>query len=218
MRQLAAGALDPQSATAESMADLYWLMLWLGVAVFVVFAVLLVVGSLRQRSAEEQGGDAARVRSGRWFVGWGVAIPAVLVLVVFGATLVAMRAIPNEAPPDALVIEVVGHQWFYEVHYPEQGITLVDELHLPVGRPTALELTSADVIHSFWVPALGGKRDMLPDGTNTLVLVPEVADRHTMNCAEFCGLHHTDMRMVVVAEPPQEFAAWVAEQQTAEEE
>ena len=225
VRRLAAGALDPQSASAEAIADLYWLMFWLGVAVFVVFAVLLVVACGRRRTAgEDEDEDVGvparprpgRSRPGRWFVVWGVTIPAILILVVFGATLVAMRAVYDDDPPaDALVVEVVGHQWYYEVRYPEQGISLVDELRLPVGRPTVVKLTSADVIHSFWVPALGGKRDMLPDYTNTLVLEPQVADRHTMYCAEFCGLRHAKMRMDVVVEPADEFAAWVGAQQAA---
>ena len=194
------------------MADLWWLMLALGVAVFVVFAVLLAVALFRRRSEPEPQADN---RSGRWIVAWGVVGPLVVLTVVFGATVYAMRVVPTTAPSDALVVDIVGHQWWYEVHYPDEGITTTNELRIPVGRPVALRLTSADVIHSFWVPALGGKLDMLPDGVNTLVLQADEAGRHTSRCAEFCGLEHTTMRMIVVAEPAQRFDSWVTDQQQA---
>jgi cytochrome c oxidase subunit II len=202
------GSLDPQGPVAEAMADLWWLMLALGVAVFVVFAVLLAVALVR-RPAEEV--PSRRVT--RWIVGWGVVGPAAVIIVVFAATVWAMRVLPEEAPADALVIDVIGHRWWYEVHYPDQGISTEDELHLPTGRPIALRLTSADVIHSFWVPSLAGKQDMLPDGVNTLVLQADEAGEHVSRCAEFCGLNHTDMALRVVAEPPDAFDAWVADQQ-----
>lgn len=205
------GSLDPRGPVAEAMADLWWLMLVLGVAVFVVFAVVLAVGLFRRPAAEPPEGRSF----GRWMVGWGVVGPAVILIVVFVATVYAMRVMPTDVPPDALVIEVVGHQWWYEVHYPDDGITMTNELHIPVGRPVALRLTSADVIHSFWVPELGGKLDMLPDGVNTLVLQADVPGEYQNRCAEFCGLEHADMQMTVVAEPAERFAAWVADQQRA---
>ncbi len=193
------------------MADLWWLMLVLGVAVFVVFAAVLAVGLVRGPAAEPAEGRGF----GRWMVGWGVVGPAVILIVVFVATVYAMRVVPTDAPPDALVIEVVGHQWRYEVHYPDDGISMTNELHIPVGRPVALRLTSADVIHSFWVPELGGKLDMLPDGVNTLVLQADVPGEYRNRCAEFCGLEHADMQMTVVAQSAEQFAAWVADQQRA---
>lgn len=207
------GSLDPQGPVAEAMAGLWWLMLALGVVVFVVFAVLLAVASFR--SASDEAIEARQARSGRWILVWGVVAPAVIIVVVFVATVWAMRAVPTEAPSDALVIEVVGHQWWYEVTYPDQQVTTRNELHIPVGRPVALRLTSADVIHSFWVPQLGGKLDMLPDGVNTLVLEADEPGEHVSRCAEFCGLEHTTMQLAVVAESPQEFEAWLADSQAA---
>jgi cytochrome c oxidase subunit II len=193
------------------MADLWWLLLWLGVAVFAAFLAFLVVGLVRRSAAEAP--VPRQARSARWILVWGVALPTLLLVVIFGATVYAMRVIPSEAPADALVIEVVGHQWFYEVHYPEAEVTLRNELHLPVGRPIALQLTSADVIHSFWVPELAGKLDMLPDGVNTLVLQADQPGEHWSRCAEFCGLEHADMRLAVVAEPAEAFEAWLASQE-----
>lgn len=201
------GSLDPQGPGARVIAELWWLLLGLGVAVFVVFVVLLALGLFRRgRTAGE-----APHQFSRWFVGAGVVVPTLILVVIFAATVAAMRALPGSAPPEALKVEIVGHQFWWEVRYPEQGITVRDELHLPVGRPVELRLTSADVIHSFWVPALAGKLDLLPDHVNTLVLRADEPGRHLSICAEFCGLRHADMRMVVVAEPQDRFAAWLAE-------
>jgi cytochrome c oxidase subunit II len=113
-----------------------------------------------------------------------VVAPLVILLVVFGATVNAMRFIPTTAPPEALVIEVVGHQFWWEVRYPDAGITTTNELHIPVGRRINLQLTSADVIHSFWVPELAGKLDLLPDRTNTLILQADEPGEHVSRCAE----------------------------------
>lgn len=209
------------------MADLWWLMFWLGLAVFVVFLVMLGIALVRRgadphddavsdtgpadAAADVPGRDLedSTGRLGRWLLAWGVAGPLVVLAIVFAATLVAMRATPTVPSDDALVIEVVGHQWFYEVTYPSHGVTTTDELHLPVGREVALELTSADVIHSFWVPELGGKLDMMPGHVNTLVLEADKPGEHQMRCAEFCGLHHARMNMPVVVESPADFEAWL---------
>ncbi|HEX2192268.1 MAG TPA: cytochrome c oxidase subunit II [Acidimicrobiales bacterium] len=212
----AAGGLDPEGPAAESMADLWWLMLGLGVAVFVIFAVILVLGLFRRRPAEVGEGGAGKPpgeepnRFHAWMVGGGVAVPLIVIAVVFAATVHAMREVDTTAPAGSLVVEVVGHQWWWEVRYPAGGVTTANELHIPVGRPVALRLSSVDVIHSFWVPELGGKMDMLPDKTNTLVLEADEPGEHVSRCAEFCGLQHTLMGMVVVAEPRERFDAWLA--------
>jgi cytochrome c oxidase subunit 2 len=206
------GALDPQGPVSGAMADLFWLMVGLGGAVVVAVVAVLALGLFRRRPAGEPQPDRQGPDSfGRWFVVAGVVVPLVILLVVFGATVRAMRSVPTTAPPEALVIEVVGHQFWWEVRYPEQGVTVRDELHLPVGRPVNLQLSSADVIHSFWVPALAGKLDLLPDHTNTLVLQADEPGEHRSRCAEFCGLEHTRMVLTVVAEPEERFAAWVAD-------
>jgi cytochrome c oxidase subunit II len=206
------GALDPQGPVSEAMANLFWLMLGLGGAVFVAVVVVLGLGLFRRRPVGEPQPDRqGRDSFGRWFVVGGVVVPLVILVVVFGATVRAMRFVPTSAPPEALVIEVVGHQFWWEVRYPEQEVTVRDELHLPVGRRVNLQLSSADVIHSFWVPELAGKMDLLPARTNTLVLEADQPGVHTSRCAEFCGLEHTRMVLTVVAESEDRFAAWVAE-------
>jgi cytochrome c oxidase subunit II len=206
------GALDPQGPVSGAMADLFWLMLGLGAVVFVVVVVVLILGLLRRgREGEPQADRQRPDRFGRWFVVGGVVAPLVILIIVFGATVNAMRFVPTTAPPEALAIEVVGHQFWWEVRYPDAGITTTNELHIPVGRRINLQLTSADVIHSFWVPELAGKLDLLPDRTNTLVLQADEPGEHVSRCAEYCGLEHTRMVLTVVAEPEEQFTAWVAE-------
>jgi cytochrome c oxidase subunit II len=199
------------------MADLWWWMLALGVAVFVVFAAALGLALWRRRSQDESEAGAGNPRSGRWIVWGGVVMPVLVLALVFGLTIRAMTATPGEVPPDALAVEVVGHQWWYEVRYPESGVVTANELHLPVDRPVALTLTSADVIHSFWVPELGGKMDLLPERPNTMVLEAGQPGEYLSRCAEFCGIQHTKMVMQVVAEPAGDFEAWVADRSRAPE-
>jgi cytochrome c oxidase subunit II len=208
--QRGGGALDPQGPVSEAMADLWWLMFWLGLAVVVAVVVVLVLGLFRRRRGGEPPPDR-QGSFGRWFVVAGVVTPLVILVVVFGATLRAMRFVPTTAPPEAMVVEVIGHQFWWEVRYPDQEVTVRDELHLPVGRRVNLQLSSADVIHSFWVPELAGKIDMLPDHPNTLVLQADQPGQYRSRCAEYCGLEHTRMVLTVVAEPEDRFAAWVAD-------
>lgn len=188
------------------MADLWWLMLLISAVVFAAFCALLGLGLLR-RPRDDDADDSAWIR--RWILGGGVIMPVIVLIVVFGATLYTMRALPSDVPADALVVEVVARQFDYQVSYPAEGVTVANELHIPVGRPIALRLRSVDVIHSFWVPELGGKMDMLPDFTNTLVLEADRPGEHVARCAEFCGLHHATMKMRVIAEPPSRFDAWI---------
>jgi cytochrome c oxidase subunit 2 len=115
-----------------------------------------------------------------------------------------------------LSIQVVGHQWWWELHYPDavpsQAITTANEIHIPVGRPVELELASRDVIHSFWAPSLHGKRDLIPGHGSRLVVQADRPGVLHGQCAEFCGLQHANMGFLVVAEPADEFEAWRAAQ------
>ncbi len=221
MRPLADGSLDPQGPAAQTIADLWWIMLGLGAVVFVVFGIALALGLFRRRPHSDDGSsNQASSVSGRWFAVVGVVLPAIVVVVVLVATVVAMRALPNSpsGSPGALEIEIIGHQWWWEVRYSEEGFTTANELHIPVGRSVTLRLSATDVIHSFWVPRLGGKIDMLPDGTNTMVLEADAPGEHSSQCAEFCGIGHANMALTVVAEPEREFLSWVAARQRPTEE
>jgi cytochrome c oxidase subunit 2 len=124
-----------------------------------------------------------------------------------------MRALPRTAPPGSVVIDVVGYQFWWSASYRAEQITVANEIHVPVGERVELRLISADVIHSFWVPRLQGKLDVLPDGPNTLVIEADEPGVYGGECAEFCGLQHANMGVLVVAQRRDEFDAWVAAQQ-----
>lgn len=184
-------------------------MLVLGTAVFVLVAVLLVVG-LRRTGDDRETPEPVRGRRA-WLVGGGVVLPTVGVLVVLVATLAVMRG--TAEPDDAeLAVEVTGHQFWWEFRYPDAEVTTAGELHIPAGEPVALEITSSDVIHSFWVPDLAGKMDALPEDLNILVIEADEPGRYRGKCAEFCGLQHASMDLVVVAHSPADFATWLDEQ------
>jgi cytochrome c oxidase subunit 2 len=148
-------------------------------------------------------------------IAW-TAAPAALVVGVFALTFAAMRLPTNPgagAPPDAQPeIQVIGHQWWWEIRYPQAGVVTANVLHLPVGRPVLVTLEASVVQHNFWVPELGQKMDMYPGKVNHLWLEAKAPGQYQGVCAEFCGVQHAWMRILAVAQPPAEFDAWLAAQ------
>src|SRR5262249_15341928 len=124
-----------------------------------------------------------------------------------------LNATPTSAGAGDLSIDVIGHQWWWEVRYPQLGITTANEIHIPAGQTVDVHLTTADVIHSFWVPEIAPKLDLINGMTNTLVLQDVQPGEYRGQCAEFCGLQHALMAMLVIAEPPAAFNTWAAGQQ-----
>ncbi len=143
---------------------------------------------------------------------WTAGPAGILLLIAIPSILVTFRSQPAEAPANALIVKVVAHQWWWEFQYPTLGITTANELHLPVGQPVRLDLESADVIHSFWVPMLGGKRDVVPGHTNELTLTPDTPGYYHGQCAEFCGLSHANMRFRVIVESRERYNDWAVHQ------
>jgi cytochrome c oxidase subunit II len=144
---------------------------------------------------------------------WTV-IPALILAAIAVPTVRAIfqtNAIPGK---EALTIEVVGHQWWWEFRYPEYNLTTANELHVPVGRTVSLRMGSADVIHSFWVPQFAGKRDVFANRETRLWFKAEVAGEYPAQCGEFCGIQHARMAYRIKAQSPQEFQTWVAHMQT----
>jgi cytochrome c oxidase subunit 2 len=204
-----ASTLEPHGPRAAQAANLWWLMFWLSMAIFAV--VLAALGYAIVRSGRARQGEAHPVVDDNLLiVGGGVVVPLIVLPILWVATLRSMNADAEPPVPPALTVEVVGRQWSYEVRYPQQGITLTNEMRLPTGQPVALRVTSADVIHSFWVPRLMGKIDMLPGKVHGTWLQADEPGTYLVECAEFCGLWHAKMHMSIVAEPPPEFAAWLA--------
>ena len=140
------------------------------------------------------------------------AAPVLLLAVLYVLTVRTMAAVDAE-PASALRVRVIAHQWWFEYQYPELGIVTANELHLPVGQPIRLELESADVAHTFWVPQFGWKRDNTPNHVTPLRFMVEQPGVYDGACTEFCGLQHAWMRIRAVASPPEQFQAWVARQQ-----
>lgn len=194
--------LAASGPAASEIGHLTVVLVVLGGAVLVVFLALFARALVRSGGPDEG--------HGRRLILWGgVLVPAVVVSVVLGVTLSTMRKLPDTAGDDALVIEVTGHQWWWEVFYPQHDIRSANEIRVPVDQPVELRLTSADVVHSFWVPALGGKLDLLPERVNVLVLEASEPGVYRGVCAEFCGLQHANMAFHVVATSPAAHQEWV---------
>ena len=205
--------LHPTSDTGEAIDALYRNIFWWAVLVFVVVQSALIYTIIRFRN--RPGAPEARQIHGNTFVEitWTLA-PAAIIVAIAVPTIRTIFKVKGDAPPDAVQVEVVGHQWWWEYRYPQLGIVTANELHLPQGRPVALTISSADVIHSFWAPKLSGKRDAMPGRTTHLVFTPDSTGTYLGQCAEFCGESHANMRLRVMVDPPADFDAWVTRQTT----
>lgn len=195
---------------------LFTTIMVLALAAVVLVAGLVAFSLLRARHRGE-GLPQQDFGNRRLEIGW-TAAPAILLAVVFGLTVRQMLTtptpgtdLPGDRQPD---IVVVGHQWWWEVRYPQLGIVTANVVHLPVGRRTLVQLTSDDVQHDFWVPQLGQKMDMYPGKTNYLWLEATEPGLFRGVCAEFCGAQHAWMRILAVAEPEAEFDQWMRDQRT----
>src|SRR5829696_6826569 len=207
-------ALNPQGPAAARLAELWWLMFGFGAAIFLLVIALLFAALLRRRRAtSDTAPDRASLDTGRnWPIWGGIVLPLVVIGIVFGYNIYTLAAVENPFEKPAVKIEVVGRRWWWEVKYPEQGVITANEIHIPVGVPVQIQLQSADVIHSFWVPQLHGKMDLIPTRINKIVLQADQTGVYRGECAEFCGLQHAHMGLMVVAQSQQEYDNWVQAQ------
>ncbi len=210
---------DPATPQAELIVDLTWVVTGICIAIFLVVEGLLLFAILRYRRRGRTAGDPAQCYgSGPIELAWTVA-PIIIVLVLAMVSARAIFDIDRPAPPaGSKIIEVVGHQWWWEFRYPDESIITANELVLPLSdpqdpQPIALELTSADVVHSFWVPRLAGKMDVFPLRTNMLWFEPTAPGLFHGQCAEYCGTQHANMLIRVRVLPKQEWQQWVRHQQ-----
>ncbi len=201
-------ALAPAGTGAQSIATLFW---WLAGGALAIWLVVMGIALYATHAHPE----AHSIRGARWLIiGGGIVFPVVVLtgLLIYGLMLMPqLRSSENVA----LRIDVSGEQWWWRVRYrPEAGeaVELANEIRLPVGERVAFSLTSPDVIHSFWIPSLGGKVDMIPGRTNELVLEPTRTGTFRGACAEYCGTSHALMNFVVVVMPRDEFERWLARQ------
>ena len=209
----------PVSQPATSVRDLFYLILGITGAIFVLVEGMLIYAAIRyrRRPATVEPEPAQVYGSQPLEVAWTVApllIVFVLFLVVVRSVVEAQQA--NDDPP-ALRVQLIGHQWWWDIVYPGAengpGVHTANELHVPLGADGAsarieIELLSADVIHSFWVPRLAGKTDLIPGRTNHMWFMAAEPGTFFGQCAEFCGVQHANMKLRVVAESPEAFQAW----------
>jgi cytochrome c oxidase subunit 2 len=204
-------SLDPRSDFAIEIDKLQDLTIYLGVGVgILVFGVLAYI-LLRYRQIPGTATPNQVHGNTTLELAWTL-IPALLIGVIAVPTVRTIFSTQAEAPAGALTVDVLGYQWWWEFRYPmPNGDTVVtaNEIHVPVGRPVELRITSRDVLHSFWVPQMGGKRDLIPGRINRIVFTPLEPGVYLGQCAEFCGDSHALMKMRLIAHEPEEFAAWL---------
>lgn len=203
--------LQPQGPGAAAITDLWWWLFWMTILPATGVLAFLMLAVLRRRHATDLDptSESRNLRLILW-VGGVMPLAVILVLMVQSFLTGPRAAEPRQEP--ALRVRVVGHMFWWEVHYPDHGVVTANEIHVPAGQATQLELQSADVIHSFWIPALHGKLDMIPGRTNIFWVQPDRPGIFRGQCAEFCGTQHALMGLMVVAEPPDEFDAWIEAQ------
>ena len=205
--------LEPTTEAARTARDLLMFVFWAMVVTFVLVEGALLYCLIRFRRRSGDGIPTQTHGNTPLEIGWTIA-PAILVIVIVVLTVPAIFSNARAAGPDALQVRAIGHQWWFEFQYPELGVVTANELHLPVDRDVEIQLESNDVLHSFWVPSLRGKLDMVPGRDNKFTIKPEVTGLFPGQCAEFCGTAHALMKFYVVVETQAEFDAWVQHQLT----
>jgi cytochrome c oxidase subunit II len=212
-------ALDPAGPAAARILDLFWLFTGVCALVYLAVMAALLWAVLRRRPhggpAEPYPDAGTERRLGR-VIGGAVAVTVVILGILVVASFATDRSLARMGEPEDLQIQVTAHQWWWEVRYehglPSRTLTTANEIHIPVGRKVRVRLTSPDVIHSLWVPKLHGKSDLIPGFENEIVLEADRAGTYRGQCAEYCGVQHAHMGLLVIAEEPHEFDAWYERQ------
>jgi cytochrome c oxidase subunit 2 len=195
---------DPVSPQASAIRDLFTSALVLCGAVFLLVVCLIAVCVVRFRAGGEREPEQVEGHT-RLEIAWTIAPILVLTwLLVLTVRAMSVSDPPTDREPD---VTIIGHQWWWEARYPS-GVVAANEIHIPTGKALSVRLESSDVIHDFWVPELGRKMDLIPGRTGTIWLEADRPGTYTGTCAEYCGVQHAWMRILVVAEPPEAFAAW----------
>ena len=205
--------LDPQSPAAKSIASLWWWLL--GTCGFgMLFTTGLLIAAWVRRRSMGPGREPGE-RAG-WIViltlGVGVMVAGMVALFVVANIFTIRGTEEPAAASTAFTVRAIGHQWYWAFDYPASRVVTADEMHIPVRTPVLLQATTADVIHSFWVPELNRKVDTIPGQTNTIELYADKVGRYVGVCNQYCGLQHAHMHFIVFADPPATFRRWLANQ------
>ncbi|MGA8026311.1 MAG: cytochrome c oxidase subunit II [Bryobacteraceae bacterium] len=194
-------------------------------AIFVMVASLIVYTMMRfrRRAGDDTCEEPPQVYGSNQIEAAWTVIPILIVFVLIGVSARVIAGVQNASPPaSTLKVNLIGHQWWWEVVYPDYGLTTANEIHVPASpdgkTATYIQLHSVDVIHSFWVPQLSGKTDLIPNRTNYIWIDPREPGVYLGNCAEYCGTQHANMLLRVIAHPPGDFEKWAAEQQKPAEQ
>ena len=210
---------DPASGNADSIADIFYVVLGVTGAIFVVVFAAMIVFMIRYRMRP----GASEAEPPQIYGSWPIEVAWTVtpVLIIFVLFLIIFRSVleqrPGEAPEHAITVRVVGHQWWWDFQYPDHGVVTANELHLPLGPgeqagSVFLDLESADVIHSFWVPRLTGKTDLVPNRVNHMWFEPQQVGTYLGQCAEYCGTQHAKMLLRVIVHSQDDFQEWVDNQ------
>jgi cytochrome c oxidase subunit 2 len=201
-------------------ATLLWALLVVSLLVVVIVTVLLIAGMARRRGAPRlhnpRDVPVTRPATGLAWIYVGTAISAVVLVASAIWTFATLAAVSIPPKNTKLKIHVTSHQWWWEIRYDDNDVsrifTTANEIHIPTGEPVKIELTSVDVLHSFWVPQLTGKTDLIPGQQNVTWLEADKPGTYRGQCAEYCGLQHAHMVMSVIAQPAPQFDAWWRDQ------
>ncbi|GJG89602.1 hypothetical protein tb265_47830 [Gemmatimonadetes bacterium T265] len=237
--------MRPAGPAADAEATLGWWLTGVSAAVVVVVTAVLLVAIFRRRPDAGGGRERPSARralavddahppatdakqggtrrhggdSGLPWIYWGTGVSIVVLVAAFVGIVGTLRAVARPPSVPTLTLDITGHQWWWEAQYhdslPEHAFYTANELHIPVGRPVRVRLRAGDVIHSFWVPELAGKTDVIPGQINEMWLEASRAGRYRGQCAEYCGMEHAKMALYVVADPPAEFERWAAGQRAS---
>jgi cytochrome c oxidase subunit II len=219
-------ALDPAGPQSGQIGRLWWLMFYTCSAVFVVVGVFVLIAFFRRRKERKKAGDAPdtspapeRERLMGRVVAGAIGLTVVILFVFLISDFSTGRALFSPPDPQALSIKITGHQWWWEVEYEDSTASNIvhtaNEIHIPVGRPVKFKLLADDVIHSFWVPNLHGKKDLIPGHEVDIWFQADRAGEFRGQCAEFCGYQHAHMAFRIVAEPIEQFDAWLTGQRNS---
>ena len=208
---------NPTSDLNIAIKALWDRLLFFGTIVFVFVELLLIFTVFKFRKREGSPEPKQVHGNAALEITW-TAIPALILVLIAVPTVRTIFKTQAKAPAGALQVEVIGHQWWWEFRYPQQGIVTANELYIPAGRTVNFQLNTRDVLHSFWTPQLGGKRDLITNRTNWLWYTPDSSlSEHVFNgfCTEYCGSSHANMRFRVYTVSAEKFASWAAHQATA---
>jgi cytochrome c oxidase subunit 2 len=206
------------SAAARHIATFgWWLVLVFCAATVVVWLVLAYIGFRNRQGSFAAHAEASTDEGKGWIAIAGFCVPAAVFIAFFFLMFLPMDAMPmHQHPEHRADIRVTGQQWWFDAEYlgdtPDLAVHVPTELHIPVGKAVDIELVSRDVIHSFWVPKLQGKVDLVPGHPNRIRIQADVPGIYEGECAEFCGVQHAHMRIAIQAQPPDMYAAWLQDQ------